>query len=209
MLEFIESAGWKENTVVVITSDHGELFGEHKMFTHMLACYEPELSVPLIIRYPASGARGIRISNAVEAVDVAPTILALCGLNVPTEYAGRALLTSNGGVNRTNRPFTLHRHWSIATDERIRLGFPEEALYNATVLRTAGKKLYLFDDPDRTPLLFDVSDYPKRTALHDPQALRTLTEAGRALLSRQPGPATTQPMDPELLDALRALGYVE
>ena len=69
----------RRNTLIVVTADHGEAFGEHGEITHGLFVYDATLRVPLILNGPAI-ARGRVISDPVSLVDVAPTLVALAGL---------------------------------------------------------------------------------------------------------------------------------
>jgi arylsulfatase A-like enzyme len=77
VLRRIEHLGIDRRTVVVITSDHGELFGEHGVFNHV-SLYEENLLVPLVIADPRR-AQPRRIGDQVRLIDLAPTILELAG----------------------------------------------------------------------------------------------------------------------------------
>ena len=69
-----------DNTLLVITSDHGEHLGEHHMLDHKLSVYEPLLRVPLILRHPGRIPAGVRIRTQVQAHDVFGTILDATGV---------------------------------------------------------------------------------------------------------------------------------
>jgi arylsulfatase A-like enzyme len=105
LLDHLRRIGVYEDTLVVVTSDHGEFFGEHRLMTHTIGPYEEVHRVPLVIRYPRSRVRGIE--NAyVQLVDVLPTVLQVAGLPVPEIVQGRALpnvghpILIEGAVNR-------------------------------------------------------------------------------------------------------------
>lgn len=83
MLDSLRRRGALDNTVVVVTSDHGEQFGEHKLKGHANSLYLPLLEVPLIIRYPGSVPAGRRIAPVVSMSDLAPTLLDLSGNQEP------------------------------------------------------------------------------------------------------------------------------
>ena len=68
-----------DNTVLVITADHGEHLGEHHMLDHKFSLYEPLLHVPLIVRAPGRVAAGVRVSEPVPAHDLFGTVLTLAG----------------------------------------------------------------------------------------------------------------------------------
>ena len=87
--------GLWENTVVVLTSDHGEALGEHGLIGHVENLYDELLHVPLVIRLPHGRPNG-QLRRATESlvrhVDVAPTVLDLLGLPGLSEPSGRSLL---------------------------------------------------------------------------------------------------------------------
>ena len=79
----LESAGYLDNTIVVVTSDHGEHLGEHHMLEHQFSLYEGLIHVPLIIRYPPKFAAG-REPRPVSNLDLFPTLLELAGIGLPS-----------------------------------------------------------------------------------------------------------------------------
>lgn len=80
-----------DNTVIIFTSDNGYLWGEHRL-AQKDKSYEESIRVPLVIRYPMLIAAGQTNSKLVLNIDLAPTIAALAGVNVPTNVNGRSLL---------------------------------------------------------------------------------------------------------------------
>jgi len=70
-----------DNTLLIITSDHGEEFGEHGLVGHELCIYDTLLHVPLIIRYPGLVEAGLRVEEQVQLTDLFPTILDIVGIN--------------------------------------------------------------------------------------------------------------------------------
>ena len=80
LFRYLDREGYLDETLVVITSDHGEHLGEHGMIDHMLSLYQPLLHVPLIIRTPAGLPELPVIDGTVQTVDIYPTVLSLVGL---------------------------------------------------------------------------------------------------------------------------------
>jgi arylsulfatase A-like enzyme len=78
LFEYLERSGALADTLVVISSDHGESFGEHGDYTHHRRPYWTLASVPLIARWP--GSTGVRVASAAGAVDIAPTIANWAGV---------------------------------------------------------------------------------------------------------------------------------
>jgi len=91
VLSALESRGLYDRTLIVITSDHGEEFYEHFAYGHGHTLYNELLHVPLMMRIPESLTHEKRISNLVSLLDVAPTILSVCGIEVPPQMQGRNL----------------------------------------------------------------------------------------------------------------------
>ncbi len=71
-----------DKTIVIITSDHGENFGEHNLIKHHLCIYDTVLHVPLIIRYPEAFKPGLRIKRQVQLTDIFPTVLDILGVDL-------------------------------------------------------------------------------------------------------------------------------
>ena len=79
LVKFIDESGLGEETLFVVTADHGEEFFEHGSVLHGRTFYQEVIAVPLIVRGPGVP-RGVRVGDPVSSVDVAPTILAYAGL---------------------------------------------------------------------------------------------------------------------------------
>jgi choline-sulfatase len=81
VLDALEKTPFYDRTVVIITSDHGEAFGEHGMIRHGFELWEELVRVPLIVRVPGVAPRHVLTRRS--AIDLAPTILDLCGVASP------------------------------------------------------------------------------------------------------------------------------
>jgi arylsulfatase A-like enzyme len=84
-----------ENTLIVLTSDHGEEFFEHGRKGHRHTLYDEVLRVPLIIKLPESRKQSHKMDQLVSLVDIMPTVLNALGLKPPEESQGRNLLDPN------------------------------------------------------------------------------------------------------------------
>ncbi len=76
----LREKGQFDNTIIVITTDHGEAFGEHGVFGHQFLLTNSLLHVPLIFHYPGQVPSGKRISSLVQTSDIFPTIIDMVGL---------------------------------------------------------------------------------------------------------------------------------
>ena len=97
MLTRLERSGRLRNTIVVITSDHGEEFAEHGVVDHGNSLNPALLWVPLIVLDPARRYRGIRVREPVSLVDLPATLLALADSSRAIELPGFSLLPLVGG----------------------------------------------------------------------------------------------------------------
>lgn len=82
ILQKLKRLGILNDTVVVVTSDHGEEFYEHGQLGHRRTLYDEVLRVPLLIRFPKLVPAGTRVEHQVRLMDVMPTILLLAGFRV-------------------------------------------------------------------------------------------------------------------------------
>lgn len=88
--------GALDNTVVVVTSDHGEQFGEHGLGWHSNSLYEQLTHVPLLIRYPARVPSGVRVAQQVSLRDLAATLIDLSGFPDGRGLGGMSLAPTWG-----------------------------------------------------------------------------------------------------------------
>jgi arylsulfatase A-like enzyme len=84
VVDELERAGVLDDTLIIVTSDHGEELGDHGLWEHN-HMYETNLRVPLIVSWPRGLPQGVRVGALVELVDVVPSVCALLGLEPPYE----------------------------------------------------------------------------------------------------------------------------
>jgi arylsulfatase A-like enzyme len=101
LLEFVKQQEWGKRTAVIITSDHGEAFGEHKQYRHGFEIWENLVHVPLIIHAPGITPR--QIDTPRSAIDLAPTILELTGVPRPEWFQGTSLVPELYGAEAKAR----------------------------------------------------------------------------------------------------------
>lgn len=82
----------KKNTVIIITSDHGEEFMEHGQLEHGKNLYDTSVKVPLIFYIP--GYDNVELDTIAQSVDILPSLLTILGITYPTETDGKDLFTS-------------------------------------------------------------------------------------------------------------------
>ncbi len=90
LIDVLERTGKWSRTVLIVSSDHGEAFGEHGTKKHATTLYEELLRVPLIVRVP--GAKPRIVDEPVSTVDIGPTVLDLYGIDTPAHFMGQSLV---------------------------------------------------------------------------------------------------------------------
>ena len=91
LVDVLEDRGELDNTLVLYLGDNGFLFGEHGLIDKRCA-YEESIRIPMIARWPGVLGQGIKVNNLVANLDVAPSLLAAAGVEVPKIMDGRDVL---------------------------------------------------------------------------------------------------------------------
>jgi arylsulfatase A-like enzyme/lipopolysaccharide biosynthesis regulator YciM len=117
--QFLKDEGLYDKSLIIMAADHGEGLGQHDERTHGFFIYESTVRVPLIIRAPFQFPTK-KVTNVVELIDLAPTILEALDIPIPPSYQGESLLRLMFG-NRQRKKDTayvetyyprLHFGWS-------------------------------------------------------------------------------------------------
>ena len=189
LFEYLERTGLAASTLIVLTSDHGEMGGDHWLF-EKLGYWDESYHVPLVIVDPlaaADGSRGAEVSEFTESVDVAATILEWLGLDVPLQVDGWPLtpFLHDGAAPehwRTEAHFAWDFRHPLLRLAETYLNVPMEHCDLAVQRGAHLKYVHFSAEPDRLPpLLFDLDEDPHQ--LHDVAA--DPTYAGAALESAQ------------------------
>ena len=100
ILDALRDLGELDNTVFILTSDHGYFYGEHGLNEERRLAYEETARIPLIVRYPRVARAGAARPSWCRSIDLAPTILALAGVTDTVPRQGRSLVPLLEGANR-------------------------------------------------------------------------------------------------------------
>ena len=100
LLTALDESGQADETLVVLTSDHGEILDEHPGYFDHHGLYDANLAVPLIMRLPGTLPSGLRVRGTVTLQDVSPTILDILGVAPDVPMTGRSLLAAATGRSR-------------------------------------------------------------------------------------------------------------
>jgi arylsulfatase A-like enzyme/Flp pilus assembly protein TadD len=212
LIGFLKKKGLYENTLIVLSGDHGESLGEHGEKTHGFFIYNATLHVPLIIHLPASplqsshlppahppGASGKTVNDLVSLADLTPTVLQALKLDIPSQVQGRSLLMVMSG--KEEEPRSLYAETFLP-----RLHF------NWSELRGVENDKYHFIDAPK-PELYDLSKDPGelQNLFADKKAVGEDMRARLAELIHQysVGQELAQKtgLDPALMERLKSLGY--
>jgi arylsulfatase A-like enzyme len=221
LVEALRRRGRWQETLVVLTADHGECFADGVFFDHSQCLGEGALAVPLILRYPERVEAGRRVTTQVELLDIAPTLLRLSGLGVPGEFRGAGLLVRADGGSELDPLAFFERPHYLAWDVRGRnevLGRLGAVGGEATRRidpddRPAGVKAgpwkYIVDgEGERLAYLTDDPTGRHGPGPLEPDKLVRLRQALRGWLSEYPVAATEDvEVDAERREELRRLGY--
>ena len=138
--------GLEENTIIIFTSDHGEMLGsQHQWNKDCL--YEESIRVPFIYRWPNHIVNGSNTAQITSLIDVMPTLLDLCGAEIPPSIQGRSMAPFLFGENKSE---TLDSNFAFMETPYGELGIRTETHMYGVVMdeQDAGiaKKQYLFFD---------------------------------------------------------------
>lgn len=115
LLEGLDELGLRENTLVILSADHGQTLGEKGAVGHGRDLLEPEVRIPLIVRYPSRVEAGLRIKEVVRSVDILPTFLDYADIEVPDRFAGRSVRALIDGEETTDRLAYMDLHVVMPT----------------------------------------------------------------------------------------------
>jgi arylsulfatase A-like enzyme len=193
----LEELGLYENTLIVITSDHGEAFGERNLVEHGVSVHQNQVHVPLIVKPPRSN-EGRRVARRVGAIDVAPTIALALGIAPPESWTGRSLLdeaAEEREVVAENYPTA----WLAARSPR--LAEVQRALYRGAL------KLIAYESGRFE--LFDLAKDPNETSPLQAAASDLVQALEAWLAESQPLSAESAQASERAAAGLRELGYAE
>lgn len=200
-----------DDTLIVITADHGESMGEHEeLFDHGYTVYQESAHTPLIVRQPGARGGGAKVQAPVSLVDIAPTVLDRLGVEIPAEMQGRSLASLLDGAAdaphtplyvEANRPQARWMETGIwPNSEKCAAVRVEGYKYIRCPYRELEALFSLDVDPaEATNLLGRRGD----DAVIGPLSA-ALTEHGSG-----PVPALMRIDDEGTVEALRALGYID
>ena len=201
-------------TIVIVTSDHGESFGEHGYMQHGPQVDGPVMKVPLVVRFPppmARGRRGVRVPQLVRTVDIFPTVVGALGLEAPSGLDGESLMPAvDDGVDLKLTAYGEGGRAFVGVDPGIHL--PGVA-GKWRMLRTLDWKLvYIPDAIGGTHRLYDLANDPGETrdvSSEHPETAARLRGLLADIMSAEAGASDRErSVSEDEKERLRALGYL-
>lgn len=174
ILEALKDAGEQDNTLVIFTSDHGEMLGNHQQLLKGPQLYDDLTRVPLLMRLPSAVPPGQRVPNPVQWIDLTATILDATGCSPGAGVQGESLLPLATGQTQDFRPWAL--------SEYRYSGFTTDPLIMTTMLRYEDWKLILWHGP---PACGNTRDGELYDLANDPDELHNLFNSPDHIAARQ------------------------
>uniref|UniRef100_A0AAF6Z7A0 Arylsulfatase family member K n=1 Tax=Bos taurus TaxID=9913 RepID=A0AAF6Z7A0_BOVIN len=176
----LRQLGLLQKTIVIYTSDHGELAMEHRQF-YKMSMYEASSHVPLLIMGPGIQAN-LQVSSVVSLVDIYPTMLDIAGIPLPQNLSGYSLLPSSSEMFKNEQKFkNLHPPWILSEFHGCNVNA------STYMLRTNQWKYIAYSDGASVlPQLFDLSSDPDELtniAAKFPEVTSSLDQKLRSIIN--------------------------
>jgi arylsulfatase A-like enzyme len=188
-----------DNTVIIVTSDHGEEFLEHGGVLHGQTLYDELMRIPLIIAGPEIP-EGELVTKQVQIIDIMPTILDLCGVPIPPEAEGRSMVPL---MRRENAEWAeiafMEADWRNVKHDIKR------------AIRTDGYKLY-YDRYSGKEELYDlISDPGEQNNVIEshPEVAESLRKQLKKWMATERGHPDRIVLSDKEREQLQALGYLK
>lgn len=202
----LKAGGFLDDTIVVITSDHGEGFLEHGHLGHSRTMHEELIHVPLILYgdLEPHAKAGTKVSFPVETVDILPTIMKWVGVPVPDYVQGGDLMAPSPFTDGVNVFSLTSMGWSR---KRLKEDNPLWAAVD-------GNKKLIFNQTDNTREFYDLSSDPGEknniAGRGDPDEERLMRAVSNWASKTKGALALTNPKkkNPKLLKQMKDLGYI-
>lgn len=146
LMEDLRRRGLYDDTLIIVTSDHGEEFADHGGFWHGTTLYDEQIHIPLFVKLPGNERAGTHVSHWVQSIDLMPSILTRVGLDIPEGVQGGSL------DEGTTRVYAEENHeGNVLESVRVLRDFEEYKLITANAGNPRGLdtvELYrMADDP--------------------------------------------------------------
>ena len=201
LLDDLRAKGLYDKTVIVVTGDHGEGFGEHEIDLHGYHLYAAQTRVPLIIRVPGIAPR--RSQQPAGHVDILPTLANLAGAPSTIDMMGQSLLGAIAGKDE-DRIVPQQLSYEGKHEMRAAAGRDCHVVYNVSP-DTSWEVYRLDEDPGETRDVADSGDCASTRTAFEKWFDQSEVPAGAAEALLPARPAITSSLDADLGDSVRLL----
>jgi len=159
LMGVLRSEGLYENTILILTSDHGEEFGEHgKVGYHCHTVYDELLRIPLIVKFRGSRFSSTKVRNQVRSIDILPTILDVLDITASSRYDGVSLMPEVSAAARGIEAPRGDNGGEFAVSERD----DANDIHSIMSIRTGDSKLYVIKKHEviARRMFFDLASDP-------------------------------------------------
>jgi arylsulfatase A-like enzyme len=188
-----------DDTLIIITSDHGEAFGEHNQMEHGHTLYEEVLRVPLIIKYPSAYPVHGEVEKRTSLVDLMPTILSLLRYPIPSGIDGEIMDKSDHQVIAELFLGVSKKDHKGTSDLRALYEGKEKYIWAS---QGSGELYNLEKDPQEETNL--ITKFPQKAQSMD-MALKQWLASVKLSRTEKANVKITKPME----EKLKALGYLK
>lgn len=204
LFDALRERGLFENSLIVVTADHGDEFFEHGLTGHRANLFDSTLRIPLVIKFPRGRHAGRRVAGTVSLTDVAPTVLAAMDLDPPASFQGVDLLRRLGpGHERDGEPRFAHL-WSRREEHHAIVDGPLKWIHRT--LEDSRPDVSLYDRTAPSPELHDQKQrWPAKERRYE--SLHRERQAIARRLAEALGGGEIE-YSPELVRELESLGYL-
>jgi arylsulfatase A-like enzyme len=199
-IAYLKRIGIYDSSLIIVTSDHGDLLGEHGLYEHHWDLYEGVAKVPLIIKFPFSKKIG-RVKKFINLTDVFPTLLSICDIPIPNNVSGEAY---GGDFSPVSELYSYY----IGEHKAIYAGkykYMEYSYIQGQVNKEI-KSPELYDlekDPDEKENLAEKLPEIVSTMRADLQHWKNTRKQNKTV------PVNKSPVSEDIKKDLRALGYIQ
>lgn len=196
LLQKLKTDTLYDNTLIIMTADHGELLGEHGETGHGHYLYQEELHVPLLVKHPAAEVPPHRTSEPVQLNDIFAMILGRLGIDLPDGIQADIPPEIEHPIVAETYPLDFmckQGHWQAIFKGDFKFIWNNKGCHQLFNLQ---------DDPHEMVNL----------AIAEPQKAAGMQSELKRYLQQLPGPGhvlTSQEVDEEIKQALKSLGYVD
>lgn len=182
IIEALKKNGMYDNTLIIFTSDHGDMMGDHNMWRKTYA-YEGSAAIPMIVKVPADMSvakqKGSVIDAPVELRDVLPTMLDVAGAEVPSDMDGASMLSLLKSNDAPWRQYIDLEHATCYSDRNYWTALTDGHLKYIWFLTTGEEQLFdLYLDPQETTNQAGNKKYKKQLAAMRQAMVHLLSERG-------------------------------